>query len=59
MLGKKKSQNRVFKQFPTNQNANWTYGPNIENCDNPPFKLHRLSKKYNLPLNCFVDIPVL
>ena len=24
------------KHFPTNPNANWTYGPNIENRDTPP-----------------------
>ena len=24
------------KHFPTNPNAHWTYGPNIENRDTPP-----------------------
>ena len=24
-----------FKHFPTNHNASWTYGQNIENCDTP------------------------
>ena len=28
-------QKFLFKHFPTNPNANWTYGQNIENCDTP------------------------
>ena len=28
------------KDFPTNPNANWTYGQNIENDDTPPLRYH-------------------
>ena len=39
----------IFKHFPTNPNANWPHGQNIENCDAP------LSKaKINPQITCFL-----
>ena len=34
----------IFKHFPTNPNANWTYGQHIKNCDTAPLNsvLHSL-----------------
>ena len=55
----------IFKHFPINPNANWTYGQNIENCDTPPLRsktaklvtvaCHVYHSSVPLELGCFTS----